>query len=162
MLRESAMKPLALTVLVVALATLEGCDPGMSIRQINSRDGSGNQSVVAAPEITMEVKTKHQLIGEYWYDPEIKATNSSDYPITITRVELVARGVTYENKPRGTDPFPLTLLKRSTASLDVTFRFSEGVHAIFKKPAELRIAYTSEGRDGLAHTTIVGGPLKER
>lgn len=156
------MKPLALIILVVALATFEGCDRGMSIRQINSTDGSRNQSLVATPEITMEVKTKRQLIGEYWYDPEIKVTNSSDYPITITRVELVARGVTYENKPRGTNPYPLTLLKRSTASLDVAFRFSEGVHTIFKKPAELRIAYTSERRDGLAHTTVVGGPLKER
>jgi hypothetical protein len=70
------------------------------------------------------------LIGEGWYDPEVEVTNSSDSPITITSVELVAQGVTYENNPHAKKTYPLTLLVRSTASLDIAFRFSEGVYRI--------------------------------
>jgi hypothetical protein len=156
------MKPLARTVLVVTLALFAGCDPGMSIRQINSAADSKKTAVVVTPEIAIEVKTTHQLIGEGWYHPEVKVTNSSDSLITITSVELVAQGVTYENKPRGGETYPLTLPVRSTTSLEVAFRFSEGVHKIFKKPAELRIHYLTRGHDGLARTTVVGGPLDAR
>lgn len=155
------MKPLSRTLLVVTLALFAGCDPGMSIRQINSTSDSKKTTVVT-PEITIEVKTTDQLIGEDWYDPEVKVTNSSDTPITVTSVELTAQGVTYENKPRGARTYPLTLPVRSTTSLDVAFRFSEGVYRIFKKPAELRVHYLTRGNDGLARTTLVGGPPDAR
>jgi hypothetical protein len=156
------MKPLTRTLLIVTFALFMGCDPGMSIRQINSRADSKKTAVVVTPEIAIEVKTTHQMIGEGSYDPEVKVTNSSDSPITITSVELVAQSLTYENKPRGAEAYPLTLPVRSTTSLDIAFRFSEGVHRIFKKPAELRIHYLTRGHDGLARTTVVGGPVHAR
>ena len=155
------MKRSARTLLLTTLALFTGCDPGMSIRQINSAAVS-KKAVVVAPEIAIEVKTTHQLIGEGWYDPEVKVTNSFDSPITVTSVDLVAQGVTYENKPRQGETYPLTLPARSTTSIEVAFRFSEGVHKIFKKPAELRIHYLTQGRDGLALTNVVGGHVDAR
>jgi len=114
-----------------------------SIRRVRSGNNhTANQfhsrpqekAVVVTPEITIQVKTTDQLIGEGWYDPEVEVTNSPDSPITITSVELFAQGVTYENKPRAKKTHPLTLLVRSTASLDIAFRFSEGVYRIFEEP----------------------------
>jgi hypothetical protein len=156
------MKPRARALLVVTFALFVGCDPGMTIRQINSRAESKRTVVIVTPDITIEVKTTHQLIGERWYDPQVNVMNSSDSPITITSVELVAQGVTYENKPRAEQTYPLTLPVRSTASLDIAFRFSEGVYRIFKEPAELRIHYLTRSHDGLARTTVAAGPLDAR
>jgi hypothetical protein len=99
MLRKSAMKPRARALLGVTFALLVGSDPGITIWQINSTTDSEKKAVVVTPEITIQVKTTHQLTGEGWYDPEVEVTNSSDSPITITSVELFAQGVTYENKP---------------------------------------------------------------
>jgi hypothetical protein len=113
--------------------------PGNNHRQINATADSERTAVIVTPDITIEVRTTHQLIGERWYDPQVNVMNSSDSPITITSVELVAQGVTYENKPRAKKTYPLTLLVRSTASLDIAFDFSEGVHRIFQEPVELRI-----------------------
>ena len=142
--------------------SIRRCDPGITIRQINSTADSKKKAVVVTPEITIQVKTTHQLIGEGWYDPEVEVTNSSDSPITITSVELFAQGVTYENKPRAKKTYPLTLLVRSTASLDIAFRFSQGVYRIFKEPAELRIHYLTSSHDGLARTTVAAGPRNAR
>jgi hypothetical protein len=105
------MKPRARALLVVTFALFVGCDPGMTIRQINSRAESKRTVVIVTPDITIEVKTTHQLIGERWYDPQVNVMNSSDSPITITSVELVAQGVTYENKPRAEQTYPSALVR---------------------------------------------------
>jgi hypothetical protein len=159
---EAPMKSPASILLVLSFALFLGCDPGMTVRQINSTVDSRKTSVVVPPEVTIEIKTTHQLIGEGWYDPHVKITNSSDSPITIMRVELVAQAATYENQPHAAESYPLTLPARSTASLDVGFRFNQGVDKVFKKPAELRIHYLTGGRDGLTRTTVAAGPLNAR
>jgi hypothetical protein len=159
---EAPMKPLASILLVLPFALFLGCDPGMTVRQINSTVDSKKTSVVVPPEMTIEIKTTHQLIGEGWYDPQVKVKNSSDSPITITRVELVAQAATYENQPRAAESYPLTLPARSTASLDIGFRFNQGVNRVFKKPAELRIHYLTGGHDGLTRITVAAGPLNAR
>ena len=66
MLRKSAMKPRARALLVVTFAPFVGCDRRITIRQINSTVDSKKKAVVVTPEITMQAKTTHQLIGEGW------------------------------------------------------------------------------------------------
>jgi hypothetical protein len=105
---------LARTLLLVALAAVVACDPGMTIRQTNSHVESEN---TAFPKISVEVKPTHQLIGERWYDPQVKVTNSSEFSITISSIELVAGGVTYENRPHDSKYYPLNLPARGTAPL---------------------------------------------
>ncbi len=159
---EAPMKTLASILLVLPFALFLGCDPGITIRQINSTVDFKKTAVVVPPEMTIEIKTTHQLIGGGWYDPQVEAKNSSDSPITITRVELVAQAATYENQPRAAESYPLTLPACSTASLDIRFYFNEGVSKVFKKPAELRIHYLTGGHDGLTRTTVAAGPLNAR
>jgi len=156
------MKPLASILLVLPFVLFLGCDPGMTIRQINSTVDSKKTSVVVPPEMTIEIKTTRQLIGEGWYDPQVKVKNLSDSPITVTRVELVAQAATYENQPRAAESYPLTLPARGTASLDLGFRLNQGVSKVFKKPAELRIHYLTGGHDGLTRITVAAGPLNAR
>jgi hypothetical protein len=157
--KKKTKKLFARTLLVVTFALFAGCDPGMSIRQIDSRRLSKKTVLPEAPEIVIEVKTRRQLIGEKSYYPEIKIANVTDSPIIITNVELNAQGDTYENKPRENGTYPLTVPARSTAALDVVFRFGEGtyVQKVFKKPAELRVHYWIGDHDGVARTTLLGG-----
>jgi len=58
------MKPLASIRLVLPFALFLGCDPGMTIRQINSTVDSKKTAVVVPPEMTIEIRTTQQLIGE--------------------------------------------------------------------------------------------------
>jgi hypothetical protein len=158
---EAPMKPLASILLVLPFALFLGCDPGLTIRQINSTVDSKKTAVVP-PEMTIEIKTTHQFIGEGWYDPQVKVNNSSDLPITITRVELVAQAATYENQPRAAESYPLTVPAGSTASLDIGFRFNQGASKVFKKPAELRIHYLTGGHAGITRTAVAAGSLDAR
>jgi hypothetical protein len=134
----------------------------MTVRQINSFVQSENVPATAIPELSVDVKTTHQLIGENWYSPQTTAKNTSDLPVTIIRVELVANGTTFENKPRVPSYYPLSVPAHGTATLDVNFRFSDGVHKVFKNPSELRIHYSSHQGPGLARITVVGGPLNAK
>lgn len=149
------------TLLVLALLSLVACDPGMSVRQINSFVESKNRGVTAVPKLSVDVKTTHQLIGERWYDPQIIATNSSDIPITITSVELIAGTATFQNRPQAAKDYPVTLPAHRAAPLNVDFRFSDDldVHKVFRRPAELRIHYSTERGSGLAHITVARGNL---
>ena len=99
-----------------------------------------------------------------WYDPQVIATNSSDVPVTITSVELIAGSRTFQNKPRAEKDYPLTLPAHSTVPLDVYFSFSNGAYVakVFKNPGELRIHYSSQQGTGLAHMTVARGHLNAR
>jgi hypothetical protein len=131
-------------------------------RQINSFVQSENVAVTAVPKISVDVKTTHQLIGENSYSPQSVATNTSDFLITITGVELVAEGTTFQNKPRVANYYPLNVPAHDTAALDVNFRFSDGVSKVFRNPSELRIDYSSQQGPGVARITLAGGPLNAK
>jgi hypothetical protein len=150
------------TLLLLELIILVACDPGMTVRQINSFVQSENVAVTAVPKISVDVKTTHQLIGENSYSPQSIATNTSDFLITITGVELVAEGTTFQNKPRVGNYYPLNVPAHDTAALDVNFRFSDGVSKVFKNPGELRIHYSSQQGPGVARITLAGGPLNAK
>ena len=110
------------TALLLGLIALVACDPGMTVRQITSFVQSENAAVTVIPKISVDVKTTHQLVGENWYSPQTIATNTSDFPITITGVELVADGATFQNQPR-VPTYPLSVPAHDTAALELKFRF---------------------------------------
>lgn len=136
----------------------------MTVRQINSFVESENTTVITIPKISVDVKATHQLIGESWYDPHVVATNSSDVPVRITSIELIAGSRTFQNKPRAETDYPMTLPARSTVPLDVYFRFSDGLYVdkVFKNPSELRIRYSSQLGTGVARITVARGNLNDK
>jgi len=134
----------------------------MTVRQINSFVQSENAAITTIPKISVDVKTTHQMVSEKWYRPQTIATNTSDFPVTINGVELVADGTTFQNQPSLASYYPLSLPAHDTAALDVYFRFSDGVSRVFKNPAELRIHYSSQQGAGLARVTVAGGPLNAK
>ncbi|MFC5862516.1 hypothetical protein ACFPT7_09465 [Acidicapsa dinghuensis] len=130
-----------------------GCDPGMMIRQTSSIGAAKGASVA------VYVKTSHPLIGETWYAPEVKVTNSSDSSIAVTGVELAARSVIYANKPRRPGTYPLIVPPGKTEALDIWFDLHDNVKKTFQEPAELRVHYQSSGKEAIAQANLTGGPL---
>lgn len=133
---------------------LAGCDPGLTIRQVEiTRESSENH------QVTIHIKTNHQLIGDTKYVPEVRVTNSSGAPITVTKVELAERKATYENKPVRLGSYPVPISPGDTKVLDVWFELNDSVRTIFHTPIELRVHYRSGDKDEIARATIVGGRL---
>jgi hypothetical protein len=148
------MKRTAGTLYLITVSLLlVACDPGMTIRQIKASNGTSDP-------ITIEIKTQHPLIGHTWYVPQVMVTNGSDSPITITSVELAAKRRTYANKPRQPESYPSAVPPGKTETLDIWFDLADDVkETLFRQPAELRVHYTSRGRDETAHVSVIGGPL---
>lgn len=147
------------TLMVLVLILFVACDPGMTVRQIDSSVESEGATTTTTPKISVDVKTTDQLIGERSYRPRVTLTNSSDFTITITEVDLNAQGAIYKNRPYDAKYYPLRVPPQSTVPLDVYFRFAEGIYKIFKDPCELRIHYSSQQGTALARITVAGGPL---
>jgi hypothetical protein len=110
------------------LLLMDACDPGMTIRQNKSLSRAGG---AAMPAVAIHVKTSHPLIGQTCYAPEVKVTNPSDSPITITSVELVTRRETYANKTARPGTYPLVIQPGSTEIIDVGFRLNDDVKKTF-------------------------------
>ena len=143
---------------VIVAILLIGCDPGLTIYQVRP----ANIVNSASAEITIHVRTSHPLVGETSYAPEVKITNSSGAPITVTKVELAEGNATYENKPVRAGTYPVSISAGDTQVLDAWFDVKDGVGKIFHKPAELRVYYRSGDKEEIVSTTIVGGPLDTR
>lgn len=133
---------------------LTGCDPGLTIRQVEiARAGPENH------QVTIHIKTNHQFIGDTKYVPEVKVTNSSRAPITVTKVELVEPKANYENKLNSLGSYPVPVSPGDTKVLDVWFDLNDSVKTIFQAPIELRVHYRLGDKDEIARATIVGGRL---
>lgn len=143
------------------LILLVGCDPGMTVRRINSVVESEGAPATPTPQIAISVKTTHQLIGEPRYDPQVTAANLSDAPVTITGVELVSRNLTFQNRAEAQTSYPLNLPAHSTVPIDVHFHFNSGVYVIFKDPVELQVHYSSRQGKGVARVTLARGHLND-
>jgi hypothetical protein len=148
---------IAMQVLTVA------CDPGMIIRQASVPGRAPNAGPSPEAQVEVSAKTTHQLIGETWYDPEVKVTNLSDSPITITEVELSARGKAYASNWRPWSrpgAFPLTIQPMNSGTLEISFRLDEDVwKTFFRRPAELLVHYTLGADSMVARATVVGANL---
>jgi len=149
-------------LIVLVLILLVGCDPGMTVRQMNSSIESESAAATTMPKISVDVKTTSHLIGQKLYDPHVTATNLSDVPVTITSIELVVGGTTFQNGPYAVNDYPVNLTAHGTIPLGVYFSLSDGVSKIFEKPGELRIHYCSQQGSGFARITVARGPLNAR
>ena len=145
------MKERAGVLLTALLVPTVACDPGMTIRQASS-PGATNGAGVA-----VYVKTSHPFIGETLYAPEVKVTNSSDSPITVTGVELIAQGATFTNKPRRPGTYPLIIPPHQTQALDIWFDLHDDVEKTFQESAELRVHYRSRGKEEIVQSNIIAG-----
>jgi hypothetical protein len=131
-----------------------GCDPALTIHQVEP-----SEAVSATQKVTIQVKTMHQLIGETWYAPQVKVTNSTGASITVTQVELTTGKATYENKPSRTGSYPFPISPGETQVLDVWFHLNDSVRNTFHTPTHLRVHYRSGDKDMIADSTIVGARL---
>ena len=141
------------TLLIAALVVTVACDPGMTISQASS------PGAAKGARVAVNVKTSHPLVGATWYAPDTKVTNSSESPITVTGVELIARGVTYPNRPHRSGTYPLIVPPGETDALDIWFDLHDDVKKTFQQSAELRVHYRGGGSEEVAEVKIIGGPL---
>jgi len=153
---ESKVKRIALMLSLAALVFTAGCDPGITIRQANASRPPVTGDMVAQPELIVSVGKFHTLAGSGWYIPEIRVTNMSESPITITGVEVVTRRGTYANLPRRPESYPMMLATGTTETMDVRFQLQEGLQKTFRKPARLHVHYRSGRSDRTASASIVG------
>jgi hypothetical protein len=141
------------TLLTATLVVTVACDPGMTISQASS------PGAAKGARVAVNVKTSHPLVGETWYAPDTKVRNSSESPITVTGVELSARGVTYANRPRRPGTYPLIVPPGGTDALDIWFDLNDGVKKTFQQSAELRVHYRNGDGEEVAEVKMIGGPL---
>jgi hypothetical protein len=141
------------TLLTATLVVTVACDPGMTISQASAPEaGKGAR-------VAVNVKTSHPLVGETWYAPDAQVTNSSESPITVTGVELSARGVTYANRPGRPGTYPLIVAPGKTDALDIWFDLSDDVKKTLQQAAGLRVHYRVGDREEVAEVKMIAGPL---
>lgn len=159
--RARRLRKLRTGLLLVFLPLLIGCDPGMIIHQAVQRGNfRHSQAIARASYLRVKVETTHPLQGETWYAPRVEATNLSASPITVSAVELVARGTTYENGPDWIKPYPLVVQPGQTQVLGVWFDLHDNVwKTFFKQAADLRVNYVIDAQEMTAHATIKGEHL---
>src|SRR6202045_399299 len=132
---DSDLRPLLRTLYLIPVLILIACDPGMTIRQT---EPPAIPTTLVGPndKVIVHIKTTRQLIGETWYDPEVKVTNTLNSPITVTSVELKTGRDAYANNPSRLGAYPLSIMPGSTEPLDVSFRLKDNVRKTFQQSAE--------------------------
>jgi hypothetical protein len=149
-------------VLLVAIPVLmTACDPGISVRQITSRGQSTVGKVAPENSVALDVKTTRQLIGQAWYDPEIRVTNLTSFPITIENIELATTSKIYAKSTARPETSPFEIQPGSTETIHVSFRLDDAVYRVFKQPAELRVHYQHGGMEEIARASVVGGSRRQ-
>jgi len=149
------VKGIAPMLSLAALILTAGCDPAVTVRQGSTLRRPVTGSMLAQPDLMVRVTKYRRLVGSGSYSPEIKVTNISDSPITVTSVALVTRRGSFLNSPRRPQSFPVTLPPGATGSIDAWFDLREGIQRTFRKPAELRVHYRSAGGDSTARVRLV-------
>jgi hypothetical protein len=141
---------LAVSLLIVA------CDPGVTIRQADSRTETGQHSGVI-----LRVKSAHEFIGTTHYAPQVTVTNNSEATVLVTEIELATKQRIYtDSSPRPQD-FPEEVLAKQAHDFTVLFRLDDAVYKTFKEPAELRVHYRSGSIEDTARIAIVLGSLDD-
>jgi hypothetical protein len=126
----------------------------MTIRQEDPSAG-----IAANTNVVIHVRTTHPFIGETWYAPGVEVQNVSNSPVSVAKVELVARRTTFQNKPFRSGTYPAEIPPGSAATLDVRFDLADPVKKTFQEPVELRVYYRSGSKEQVAHTNLIGGSL---
>lgn len=138
---------------------LAGCDPGMTIRQVNPGDQPNRERV--SPGLTLHISTKHPLVGETSYATDVQVTNAVGNPIIVTRVELVTADAVYHNEPSSRVSYPFSVATGETASLETYFRLRTDVYDAFKQRGQLRVHYRIGQEERTADATLEAAHLND-
>jgi hypothetical protein len=137
---------LPLPLLIVA------CDPGVTIRQVDSPKEIGKLSGVI-----LRVKSVRELIGTTYYPAQMTVTNNSEATVLVTGIELATKQRIYtDSSPRPQD-LPVEVLANQAHDFTVLFRLDDAVYKTLKEPTELRVHYRSGSREDTARIAIVLG-----
>jgi hypothetical protein len=126
----------------------------MTIRQVRP----GTSSPVH-DQLAIEISPVNQFIGSRVYVAKTKLTNISKSSITIRGCALADRNTIYESRLGGGESYPIELTPGASKDFGPFFELHDPVGEVFKKPTELRVHYSIEGRDEFARATLVGGSL---
>jgi hypothetical protein len=141
---------LALSMLIVT------CDPGVTIRQADSRKEIGTPSGVI-----VRVKSTHQLIGTTFYAPLVTVTNNSEATVLVTGIELATKQRIYTDSSRRPQDFPGEISVKQAHDFTPWFRLDDAVYEALKEPAELRVHYRNGNNEGTARIAIVLSSLRD-
>ena|SRR5215471_6393543 len=129
----SPVKSIVKALSAAVLLPLVGCDPGLTVRQIDSAQRAKNAVALPSSEYTLQVKTTRQLIGEDLYHPEISFTNLSEVSLTVSGVELAAKGVIYKTDLQSKESFPILVSPGTRAFFSPRFSLNEPVYKTFQE-----------------------------
>lgn len=135
--------------IVLVLAAELACDPGIAVRQAPQSGAASGSAVL------LSVRTTHSFVGATWYSTAVTITNRSRAPIAITAVDLIARGLNYHGEASASEPFPVNVSGGATQAIGVQFELQEDVRTAFKKPAELQVHYTVNGKTNTATAQLL-------
>ncbi len=136
-----------------SILTLVACDNGMAIQAHWNRNPS-------AP-ITFTDQSRHVLIGENWFAPQLRVQNLSDAEVEISSIELNVAGRTYKNERGRSESYPVTVKPHDNTELPVWFELGDqSVYKLFyNKRGELQVRYRVNGMDALITAEVSGGPM---
>jgi hypothetical protein len=137
---------LAVSLLIVA------CDPGVTIRQADSRTETGERG-----SVILRVKSARELIGTTYYAPQVTVTNNSEATLLVTGIDLATKPRIYTGSSPRQQDFPGEVLAKQAHDFTVLFRLDDAVYKTFKEPAELRVHYRSGSSEVTGRIAIVLG-----
>src|SRR5215470_15490852 len=85
-------------VVLAVPSLIVGCDPGVTIRQADE--------VKKPSDLSLRVKSSHQLIGTTYYAPQVTVTNNSEATVVVTGIELATRQKIYAGSSPQPQDFP--------------------------------------------------------
>jgi len=141
---------------LASILSLVACDPGMTIGEHWKPDRS-------APIIFTD-QSRHVLIGENWFVPQLRLHNVSDAEVVIRSIELNVAGRTYQNGRGRGESYPFSVKPHDTAELPVWFDLGdETVYKLFyNKRGEVIVRYKFNGADALIAAEVSGGALSSK
>jgi hypothetical protein len=148
------MNKVAKIVLFPTVALLVACDPGMTIRQVQSRTSSTSHE-----QLVIEVSPVNEFMHSRFYGTKTKLTNISNSSIVITGCQLVDRNTAYQSRLGGGESYPIELAPGMSKEFGPFFELPGPVREVFKKPSELLVHYSIEGREEIARAILLGGKL---
>jgi len=151
---DTKLKGFALVLSLAALVVTASCDPAVTIRQGSTLRRQFTGPSVAQPELTVRVGKYRRLIGEGFYSPEIRVSNISGLPITITSIAVVTEWGALANSPSRRQSFPMAVAPGATGLLETSFETPEGLQRTFRKPAELRVHFHGADGDSIARVRL--------
>jgi hypothetical protein len=146
-------------LLISTSIVFAGCDPAMTIRQVNQGVQSNGERV--SPQVALHISTQHPLIGEGWYSTNVQVTNAVGNPITVTGVELVTADAVYHSEPSKRVSYPLLVATGETVSLETYFPLRTAVYKTFEQRVQLRVHYRIAQEERTAVATLEAAPLND-